>query len=108
MAVTMQLRLDESAELLPYVPVLMLLDRRADVHLAKRSAADGWVIKPLDPLMLQRAVTKVLAAGRDRQVTTGPSEPRRPDGTEHIPGLDGGDESGGLGAAGEEQPVDVR
>ena len=33
----------------------MLLDRRADVHLAKRSAADGWLIKPLDPLILQRA-----------------------------------------------------
>ena len=101
MAVTMQLRLDESAGLLPYVPVLMLLDRRADVHLAKRSAADGWVIKPLDPMMLQRAVTKVLAAGRERQVTTVPSEPSRPDGTEHVPGLDGGVGSG------EEQPVEV-
>ena len=76
MAVTMQLRLDESAGLLPYVPVLMLLDRRADVHLAKRSAADGWIVKPLDPLMIERAVAKVLAAAKDRdaQVTTEPSE----------------------------------
>ena len=104
MAVTMQLRLDESAGLLPYVPVLMLLDRRADVHLAKRSAADGWVVKPLDPLMLERAVAKVLAAGRDRQVTSVPSEPSRPDGTEDVPGLDGGDPTGGTG---EEQPVEV-
>lgn len=60
MAVTMALRLDESAGLLPHVPVLMLLDRRADLHLAKRSAADGWVIKPLDALTLQRAVDSIL------------------------------------------------
>jgi CheY-like chemotaxis protein len=61
MAVTMALRLDESSGLLPHVPVLMLLDRRADVHLARRSAADAWVIKPLDALTLQRAVADVLA-----------------------------------------------
>ena len=61
MAVTMALRLDESSGLLPHVPVLMLLDRRADLHLAKRSAADGWVVKPLDALTLQHAVAAVLA-----------------------------------------------
>ena len=60
MAVTMQLRLDESADLLPHVPVLMLLDRRADLHLAQRSAADGWVIKPRDALTLQRAVDAIM------------------------------------------------
>lgn len=60
MAVTMALRLDESSGLLPHVPVLMLLDRRADLHLAKRSAADGWVIKPLDALTLQLAVDRIL------------------------------------------------
>ncbi len=50
MAVTMALRLDESSGTLPHVPVLMLLDRQADIHLAKRCAADGWLVKPLDPL----------------------------------------------------------
>ncbi len=60
MAVTMALRLDESAGSLPHVPVLMLLDRRADLHLAKRSAADGWVVKPLDALTLQLAVDRIL------------------------------------------------
>ncbi|MBI5089026.1 MAG: response regulator [Actinobacteria bacterium] len=60
MAVTMALRLDESSGLLPHVPVLMLLDRRADLHLAKRSAADGWVVKPLDALTLRRAVNAIL------------------------------------------------
>jgi DNA-binding response OmpR family regulator len=60
MAVTMALRLDESSGRLPHVPVLMILDRIADVHLAKRSGADGWLVKPLDPLRLRRAVRTVL------------------------------------------------
>ena len=60
MAITMALRLDHSAGRGPHVPVLMLLDRRADVHLAKRSAADAWLVKPLDALTLQRAVDGIL------------------------------------------------
>lgn len=59
MAVTMSLRLDESSGRLPQVPVLMLLDRTADVHLARRSAADGWLIKPLDPFRIRAAVHAV-------------------------------------------------
>lgn len=61
MAAAMSLRLDESAGKAPKVKVLMLLDRQADVHLAKRSAADGWLVKPLNPLALKRAVARVLA-----------------------------------------------
>ncbi len=61
MAVTMDLRLDESSGTLPTTKVLMLLDRQADVHLAKRSAADGWIVKPFSPLALKRAVAEVLA-----------------------------------------------
>lgn len=61
MAVTMDLRLDASADAGPDVKVLMLLDRQADVHLAKRSAADGWLVKPYDPLSLKRAVRAVLS-----------------------------------------------
>ncbi len=41
-AVTMSLRLDESSGLLPHVPVLMLLDRRADLHLARRTGARDY------------------------------------------------------------------
>ncbi|MGA9278503.1 response regulator [Ilumatobacter sp.] len=63
MAVTMSLRLDESADRLPHVPVLMLLDRIADVHLARRCGAEGWLIKPLDSLRLQRGATAVIAGG---------------------------------------------
>ncbi len=61
MAVTMSLRLDESAVAVPHVPVLMLLDRVADVHLARRSGADGWLVKPLDSLRLRRAVRTVMS-----------------------------------------------
>lgn len=63
MAVTMSQRLDESAGTLPHVPVLMLLDRRADVHLARRSGAEGWMIKPLDSLRLRRATDALLGGG---------------------------------------------
>jgi DNA-binding response OmpR family regulator len=63
MAITMSLRLDESAGTLPHVPVLMLLDRRADLHLARRSGAEGWLIKPLDSLRLGRAARALTAGG---------------------------------------------
>ena len=63
MAITMSLRLDESADLLPHVPVLMLVDRTADLHLARRCGADGWLIKPLDALRLKRAVKSITAGG---------------------------------------------
>jgi DNA-binding NarL/FixJ family response regulator len=57
----MNLRLDESGGRLPRVPVVMLLDRAADVHLARRSGADGWLVKPIDSLRLRRAVSEVRA-----------------------------------------------
>jgi DNA-binding response OmpR family regulator len=60
MAVTMALRLDESAGTLPHVPVLMLLDRQADIHLAKRCAADMYLVKPVDALTLKRAARAIL------------------------------------------------
>ena len=63
MAVCLDLRLEEGAGRLPHVPVLMLLDRRADVFLARRSEADGWLVKPLDPLRLRKAVHTLLSGG---------------------------------------------
>jgi len=63
MAVTMNLRLDESGGRLPHIPVVMLLDRIADVHLARRSGAEGWLVKPIDSLRLRRAVKDVCSGG---------------------------------------------
>ena len=59
MAVTMDLRLDHSDGRAPSVPVLMLLDRVAEVHLAKRSGSQGWLMKPLDSLRLRRAANAI-------------------------------------------------
>lgn len=63
MAITMELRLEASAGVLPEVPVLMLLDRDMDIHMARRSGSNGWIIKPLDPLRLQRAAEEVAGGG---------------------------------------------
>ena len=62
-AVTMDLRLDESAGTLPHVPIMILLDRDVDVHLARRSGSDGWLIKPLDSLRLRRASRAIAGGG---------------------------------------------
>jgi DNA-binding response OmpR family regulator len=79
MATCLDLRLEEGSGRLPHVPVLMLLDRRADVFLARRSNAEGWVVKPLDPIRLGRAIRALLAGGtyedpayRPPTVTVGP------------------------------------
>ena len=74
MAVTMSLRLDESAGTLPHVRVLMLLDRQADVHLAKRCAADGYLVKPLNPLSLKRAARAILEAPTEPEASESPEE----------------------------------
>jgi DNA-binding response OmpR family regulator len=63
MAICHQLRLEEGAGRLDHSAILMLLDRRADVFLARRTAADGWLVKPLDPIRLRRATAKLLAGG---------------------------------------------
>ena len=61
MATCLDLRLEAGAGRLPAVPVLMLLDRAADVFLARRSDAEGWLVKPLDAFRLKMAATKLLA-----------------------------------------------
>jgi DNA-binding response OmpR family regulator len=63
MAACMAIRLEESGGRLPHLPVLMLLDRDADLFLARRSHADGWLVKPLDAFRLRRAAEALLAGG---------------------------------------------
>lgn len=60
MAICMDLRHLASFGAIEPVPVLMLLDRRADVFLARRSGAEGFVLKPVDPISLRRAVRALL------------------------------------------------
>lgn len=63
MATCLELRLDASYGKIAHVPVLMLLDRRPDVFLARRSGAEGWLVKPLDPIRVRRAVAALLDGG---------------------------------------------
>jgi DNA-binding response OmpR family regulator len=62
-AVCLDLRLESDAGRLEPRPVLLVLDRRPDVFLARRSGAEGWIIKPLDPIRLRKAVSALLAGG---------------------------------------------
>jgi DNA-binding response OmpR family regulator len=60
MAITMELRHEESYGASDAVAVLMLLDRRPDVFLARRSGAEGFIVKPLDPQRVRAAVRAIL------------------------------------------------
>ncbi len=60
MAICMELRHRESYGAAEPVSVLMLLDRRPDVFLARRSGAEGFLVKPLDPQRVRSAVRALL------------------------------------------------
>jgi len=62
-ATALGLRNEESFGRIPEQTVLMLLDRTADVFLARRADADGWLVKPLDALRVRRAAEQVLGGG---------------------------------------------
>lgn len=69
-AVALDIRNEEGAGRMPAQHVLLLLDRVDDVFLARRSEADGWVLKPLESRRLERAVDAVLAG---ESFTEGPA-----------------------------------
>lgn len=48
----------------PEAPILLLLDRPADVPMARRWGVDGWLVKPLDSFRLRRAARALLAGDR--------------------------------------------
>lgn len=62
-AVALDLRLEADAGRLDPCPVLILLDRRPDVFMARRSGAEGWIVKPLDPIRLRTAAAALLGGG---------------------------------------------
>ena len=59
-AICLDLRLESDAGRLEPRPVLLVLDRRPDVFLARRSGAEGFLVKPLDPQRLRSAVRALL------------------------------------------------
>ena len=89
MAVSLDLRLEESGGRLPHVPILLLLDREADRFLARRSAADAMLVKPIDAGTLRRTVKTLLAAEEQRRAAEAepPDEPpETPSGAEEQVG----------------------
>jgi len=70
--IAMDISLEAGAGRLGPTPVLLLLDRRADVFLARRTAVAGWLVKPLDPLRLRAAVKAVLAGETYQDPTFSP------------------------------------
>ena len=60
MAACMAIRLEEGVDRLPITAVMMLLDRAADVFVAHRAEADGWLIKPIDAFRLRKAASVLL------------------------------------------------
>jgi DNA-binding response OmpR family regulator len=77
-AVALDLRLEESGDRLPYVPILILLDREADKFLARRSMADAMLVKPIDAGTLRRSVKTLLAAARRAFLPKPLRVPKRP------------------------------
>jgi DNA-binding response OmpR family regulator len=60
-ATALDLRLEEGAGRLEPRGILLLLDRADDEFIARRSGADGWIVKPLDSLAIRRGMQAVLA-----------------------------------------------
>ena len=48
-------------------PILLLLDRPADVPLARRTNVEGWLVKPLDAFRLRRSARALLAGDTYRE-----------------------------------------
>lgn len=75
LAIAMQVTLEgASGRLEKTVPALLLLDRRADTFLGKRTGVAGWVLKPLDPLRVGAAVKAVLAGDTYYDKTFAPDD----------------------------------
>ncbi len=61
-ATALSLQQDSESGPVPPAPILLLLDRPADVPMAHRTGVQGWLVKPLDAFRLRRAA-RALAAG---------------------------------------------
>ncbi len=62
-AVALDIQNEASGGRMEAIPLLLLLDRQADVFLSRNAKIAGYLVKPLDPLRLRRAVNAVLAGG---------------------------------------------
>lgn len=58
-ATALDLRLDADPETAD-VPILLLMDREHDQHLAREVEIDGWIVKPLDPLVVNSTIAEIM------------------------------------------------
>ncbi len=72
-AITLDIRLEEGAGRIDPTKILVLLDRRADVFMTRRSGADGFVLKPINALKIRRAVKEVLEKGKFEDTAFAPA-----------------------------------
>lgn len=107
-ATALEIRNEESFGRVQPQKVLMLLDRVADVFLARRAEADGWLIKPLNAIRLRKAADAVLAGG---SYTEGDDGSLSPSDDLDVPLADDlavtEDDTTGDGASGDEDDVEV-
>lgn len=62
MAVTRAVRDAAAVGTIQEVPVVILLDRRADAFLARRAGASAWIAKPFEAAELRAALSAAAAA----------------------------------------------
>ena len=60
-ATCLAVKQEQRVERLARFPIGLLLDRSVDTFLAQESAAEGWLIKPIDSLRLRRMAALLLA-----------------------------------------------
>ncbi len=65
MAVVREIRAAVGAGDLPQTPTVLLLDRAADVFIAGRSGADGWLRKPFGAFELRDLLEELAPAAAD-------------------------------------------
>jgi CheY-like chemotaxis protein len=60
-ALAADLKLEVASGRMEQTPVLVLLDRRADAWLARQLGADGFLVKPINPIRLRHAARALFA-----------------------------------------------
>ncbi|HSL59616.1 MAG TPA: response regulator [Acidimicrobiales bacterium] len=71
LAACFDLRLEEGAQRIDPVKILVLLDRADDRFLAEHAGADGWMVKPIDGFRMRRAAKAVLDGADWREQASG-------------------------------------
>jgi len=66
-ATSLWLRQEQEMDRLDEFPILLLVDREADVFTAQISRADGWLVKPIDSLRLKRSIRAALSGDAVRE-----------------------------------------